>query len=359
MLSEITVAFRDRLGDFRLDASFRVPAQGVTALVGPSGCGKTTVLRCIAGLHRAADGLCRIGQEDWQREALFRPAHRRPVGYVFQEASLFAHLCVRRNLLFGAPPAITAGMIGFDEVIALLGLDALLGRRPRHLSGGERQRVAIGRALLSQPRLLLMDEPLSALDAATKGEILPYLERLQSTLRLPMIYVSHDMAEVERLADTLVLMAAGRVVASGPIAGLQSDPTLPLMRAERAAVSFDAVMIGYDETYRLGLLAVGGARFLVPMADTGRGTRHRLRIEASDVSLARDQPPLSTITNIVPAQIRAAMPTGPHDITVVLDIGDGAQMLARITRRSWDLLGLAAGHSVYAQIKAVSLAAKG
>ena len=357
-MSQLRVAFRGQIGGFRLDAAFTVPASGVTALFGPSGCGKTTVLRCIAGLHSLPDGVCQLGDEVWQSGRMFRPAHLRRIGYVFQEASLFAHLSVRRNLLYGMPKHHDGPMIGFDEVAGLLGITALIDRSPRHLSGGERQRVAIGRALLSQPRLLLMDEPLAALDVATKAEILPYLERLQSALSLPMVYVSHDMTEVERLADHLVLMSAGGVVAAGPIAELQSDPTQPIAQSDRAAVSLDAVVVSYDFVYEMAILQAGAVTFLTPMPAAQIGTRHRLRIQASDVSLAHEPPGSSTISNIVPARILTAVRTGGRDVTAVLGLGplgDGARVLARVTRRSWDLLGFGEGMNVYAQIKAVAL----
>ncbi len=223
----IDAAFRGRLGNFTLDAELSLPASGVTAIFGPSGCGKTTVARCIAGLQRMADGFCMVDGEVWQDRDSFRPVHQRPIGYVFQEASLFPHLSVRGNLLFGVPTAAGA-QIAFDEVVELLGLAALLGRSPHRLSGGERQRVAIGRALLSQPKLLLMDEPLAALDRTTKNEILPFLERLHDRLSLPVLYISHDMAEIERFADHLVLMDHGRVINAGPLHALQGNPTLPL-----------------------------------------------------------------------------------------------------------------------------------
>ncbi|MBW7962538.1 molybdenum ABC transporter ATP-binding protein [Bradyrhizobium sp. BR 10261] len=216
----INAAFRGSLGRFSLDVALSVPASGVTAIFGPSGCGKTTVARCIAGLQRMTDGFCAVDGEVWQDHHGFRQVHRRPIGYVFQEASLFPHLSVRGNLLFGAPKIMKAE-VAFDEVIELLGLAALLDRAPHRLSGGERQRVAIGRALLSQPKLLLMDEPLAALDRATKSEILPFLERLHERLSLPVFYISHDMAEIERFADHLVLMEHGRVVSTGP---LQASP---------------------------------------------------------------------------------------------------------------------------------------
>jgi ABC-type nitrate/sulfonate/bicarbonate transport system ATPase subunit len=194
---QIQAAFRGRLGGFPLDASFAAPATGVTAIIGPSGSGKTTVARCLAGLHHLPGSFCAIDGDIWQDETTFRKTHQRPIGYVFQEASLFSHLSVKRNLLYGASRGAECGTqrIGLDEVIELLGLARLLERSPQNLSGGERQRVAIGRALLSQPKLLLMDEPLSALDRRTKNEILPFLERLHARLSLPMIYISHDVGD--------------------------------------------------------------------------------------------------------------------------------------------------------------------
>jgi molybdate transport system ATP-binding protein len=356
----IEAAFRGRVGAFALDAAFAAPARGVTAVFGPSGCGKTTLLRCIAGLQRVADGRCLVQGEVWQGARMFAPPHRRAIGYVFQEASLFAHLSVRGNLMFGAPRGGSSPQrIGFDEVVDLFGLAPLLERAPSKLSGGERQRVALGRALLSQPKLLLMDEPLSALDAAAKSEILPFLERLHDRLSLPAIYVSHDMAEVERLADFLVLMEQGRVIAAGALADLQSDPALPLAVARDAAVSLDGTVEAVDPHYGLLVLAVRGGKFFVP-APAGRiGDRRRLRVVAGDVSLAVAPPGPSSILNILQARILSAQPIGPNEFLAVLGLGaDGAgdRLLARITRRSWEKLGLAEGMDVHAQVKGVALA---
>jgi molybdate transport system ATP-binding protein len=358
----IRATFRGMLGRFSLDASFSVPATGVTALFGPSGCGKTTVLRCMAGLQHLPDGYCAIDGDVWQDQTLFRRPHERPVGYVFQEASLFPHLSVRRNLLYGAPhgmPALHPGGIAFDEVIELLGLKTLLDRSPQNLSGGERQRVAIGRALLSQPKLLLMDEPLSALDRLTKDEILPFLDRLHEQLSLPVIYISHDMTEVERLADHLVLMDSGRVVASGSLTVLQSDPALPLVKGRDAAVSLAATVESYDTGYGLMTLTVNGGRFILPAPPGQAGERRRVRIVAGDVSLALDPPSSSTILNSLPALILSKTAAGDHELVAVLALGadgKGARILARITRRSWDRLGLTEGRAVHAQIKSVALA---
>lgn len=349
------IAFHGELGAFSLDAAFNVPATGVTAIFGPSGCGKTTVARCIAGLQ-CLQGACTIDGDVWQDHAHFRPPHQRPIGYVFQEASLFPHLTVRRNLLYGSPRAAAAA-ITFDEVVDLLGVTWLLDRSPHHLSGGERQRVAIGRALLSQPKLLLMDEPLAALDRTTKSEILPFLERLHDRLSLPVIYISHDMTEIERFADHLVMMERGAVMGAGPLHVMQSDPALPLVAAREAAVSLDGIAEAYDSKYGLLELHVDGGRLVVPAPHALPGTRQRLRIAASDVSLART-PHASSILNILPGRIVAQSPLGAGEITTVLALGadgSGVQILARITRRSWDTLDLQLGMDVFAQIKGVSL----
>jgi len=358
----IEVAFRGTLGTFALDAKFRAPPSGVTALFGPSGCGKTTVLRCMAGLQRLPDGYCAVGDECWQDQTSFRPTYERPIGYVFQEASLFPHLSVRHNLLYGAPRrADTAeeNHIKFDEVIDLLGLDGLLERAPRHLSGGERQRVAIGRALLSQPKLLLMDEPLSALDRLTKNEILPFIERLHESLSLPIFYVSHDISELERLADFLVLMRAGTVLAAGPLRELQSDPALPLATMHDAAVSLDATVEAYDATYGLVTLAVDGSKLLVPAASAMPGEHRRIRIAAGDVSLALAPPAHSSILNVAPARILSLSNVDGHEVLLVLSLGlnrEGARLLSRITRKSAEQLDLKANKSVFAQVKSVALA---
>ncbi len=358
----LRAAFRGRLGSFELDVDFTVPAQGITALFGPSGCGKTSTLRCIAGLQKL-EGTCRVGDQVWQDERTFLPTWRRPVGYVFQEASLFAHMTVRKNLLYPLRVAGRGGerpAVAFDEAVELLGLSALLDRAPGRLSGGERQRVAIGRALLSRPRLVLMDEPLSALDQETREEIMPFLERLHQSLSLPIVIVTHEISTVERLADHLVLVEAGRIRASGSLHDIQSDPALPLALARDAAVTFEATVTGQEEAYGLARLQVAGGEFLVP-APPGRapGTRLRLRVAAGDVSLARTPPHDTTILNILPARILAMPPSGEHEIIVVLGLGSdgsGERMLARVTQLSSARLGLSEGMLVHAQVKSVALA---
>jgi len=362
----IEAAFAGRFGSFQLDVAFRAPIRGVTALFGPSGCGKTTILRGIAGLHHLA-GRLSVGDEDWQDDAggAFRPPHQRPVGYVFQEPSLFRHLSVRGNLQFGARRARRNGTpekLAFADVVELLGIAPLLARSPGTLSGGERQRVAVGRALLSQPRLLLMDEPLAALDRQSREEILPYFERLHAELAIPMLYVSHDLAETERLADTIVLLSRGRVLAAGALSALQSDPDLPLLRAPDAGVTVDGRVIGHDHDYALTRYAVPGGELVLPGLQGAGGERRRLRIGATDVSFTRARADETTILNCLPARVVAV--TGHNGdaarVNVVAGLGGdgtGARIVGRITRRSRDALALEAGVPVYAQIKSVAVAA--
>ena len=247
-MSGVEARFEGRRGGFRLEAAFSAPARGVTALYGPSGSGKTTLLRCIAGLERM-EGRLEVKGQVWQDGRRFLPTHRRPIGYVFQEPSLLPHLSVKGNLLYALRRSGGAARVGLEEVVGLLGLEPLLERRPARLSGGERQRVAIGRALLTQPELLLMDEPLAGLHADAKAEILPYLERLHAALDMPVIYVSHDAAEIARLADHLLTIREGRIVASAPMRGAAADPL-------EAAARDQVARMAPDELRRLALAAV-------------------------------------------------------------------------------------------------------
>ena len=355
----IAAAFHGCLGGFDLDARFTVPGSGVTALFGPSGCGKTSVLRAVAGLTRLPGSHLTVNGAVWQDGGRFVPPHRRAVGYVFQEASLFPHLSVAGNLRFGLRRARGEARIGLEEVIDLLGIEPLFHRPTTMLSGGERQRIAIGRALLAQPQLLLMDEPLSALDRFSKEEILPYLERLHAALSIPMLYVSHDIAEVERLADTLVLMEQGRVRAAGPIADLLANPALPLIRMPNPAAVLDGRVVATDPVYGLSQVEVPGGRLMVPGNLGTPGTRCRLRIPASDVSLGRGMPEDTTILNALPARIEGAEEGVGHQMTVRLSLGaqgGGAAVLAGISRLSWDRLHLKPGETVVARLKAVALA---
>ncbi|MCB1773618.1 MAG: molybdenum ABC transporter ATP-binding protein [Gammaproteobacteria bacterium] len=352
----IEVTFRlTRPGGFCLDVAFDSPGRGVTALFGPSGCGKTTVLRCVAGLQRAS-GLCRINDQTWQDDTRWLPSHHRPIGYVFQEASLFPHLNVLRNLRYGYRRiAAAARRITLDDVVDLLGIGSLLNRPVQRLSGGERQRIAIARALLTSPRLLLMDEPLSALDRQAKDAILPYLERLHNELDMPVLYVSHDPDEVARLADRMVLLEAGRVRASGPTDGVMTSLKLPLSGFDNASAIIDGTVSAHDDTYDLTTINCGGHRFLVPRADLPAGRRVRVQIHARDVSLAMNVHQDSSISNIVPAVVIDTRDENRAQMLVQLRLQDGQKLLARITRRSGVALGVREGVLLYAQVKGVAL----
>jgi molybdate transport system ATP-binding protein len=357
----IDACFKGRLGEFQLDMEFSIPAQGITALFGPSGCGKTSVLRCIAGLNHLPGGQLSIHGDVWQAQNAFLPTHKRPVGYVFQEANLFNHLSVRDNLLFGYKRSRNRNNAPkLDEIIKLLGLEKLLSRSPLNLSGGERQRVAIGRALMSSPEILLMDEPLAALDRFSKNEILPYLERLHDHLAIPVLYVSHDIAEVERLADQMILLDSGQIRAIGPLENLLSNPELPLARLPDAAMVMEARVIDFDEEYGLTTMAVLGGELITVGKVGPLHSRHRLRISASDVGLCRTRAPQgSSILNGPVARITGVLQNQPHQMTVFLNLGmdgQGAGLIARITRKSWDSLELQQGDTVHALIKGVALA---
>lgn len=362
MVENICVSFRDSLGSLSLDLSFETPLTGVTALFGPSGSGKTTLLRCIAGLHRAPFGRCIIGADIWQSETYFKPVYERPIGFVFQEASLFPHLSVKNNLLFGVGEARKDRVRQFTEVVQLLGVENLLDRMPGKLSGGERQRVAIGRALLSDPGLLLMDEPLSALDAASREEIMPYLERLQASLDIPVLYVSHDMNEIDRFADHLVLIDKGRVVANGPLARVQSDPTFMLASLPHAAVSLYAEVVAYDFDFKIARFEVSGGYLNAPSQRLAVGDKRRLKVYAGDVSLSRERATDSSIDNQIPVRIVAMREVEPAQVIVFMTLGHdsaGERLLARITKKSWVTLGLDIGQSLFAQVKAVALIRRG
>ncbi|MDX1499848.1 MAG: molybdenum ABC transporter ATP-binding protein [Woeseiaceae bacterium] len=341
---------------FGLDVDLALPLRGVAGLFGPSGAGKTTLLRLVAGLERPDAGRLVVAGETWDDPAagVRLPPELRGVGYVFQEPRLFGHLDVRANLRYGAsrrrgrrPEA------DFDGIVQLLGLEDLLERSPARLSGGEAQRVAIGRALLSAPRLLLMDEPLASLDAARKDEILPFLDRLHADVATPAIYVSHSIEEVCRLCDQLVVLDDGRVVADGDLQEVLLGLDSPELGAEAGAVVVGEVA-RYDADYELTHVTFGGGELRVPGRHGEPGRSIRLRIRASDVSLGLDLPAQTTILNVLPARIEAIDGASGPSRLVRLAVGD-ARLLARITRRSIEELGLAVGQAVHAQVKAVAV----
>ena len=344
---------------FELHADLQVPAHGVIALFGPSGSGKTTLLRCIAGLERASNGMLQVKDEVWQDGANFLPTHQRPLGYVFQEASLFPHLSVRHNLEYGLK-RIPSGQrkVQLEQVVEWLGLSKLIERNsPAGLSGGERQRVAIARALLTSPRLLLMDEPLSALDAASKREILPYLERLHSELDIPVLYVSHALDEVARLADHLVLMEQGRLIASGALNEILARLDLPTAHLDNAGSVIEASVATHDDKYHLTRLDFSGGSLWVSKVERAIGSRVRARVLARDVSIATTMPQGSSISNILEARIIEIQDEGPDRVNLRLAAGGGQILLSRITRRSRDQLGLTVGMKIFAQVKSVALIA--
>lgn len=341
---------------FSLDVDLRVPATGVTALYGPSGSGKTSLLRCVAGLERAAGGFLALGAEIWQDQTRFVPTHQRALGYVFQDAALFPHLSVQENLEFGLR-RIAAGdrRVSLDEAVDLLGIRPLLSRRPGRLSGGERQRVAIARALAVSPRLLLLDEPLAALDLARKREILPYLQQLHATLQIPVLYVTHSPDEVARLADHLVVLEQGRVLASGPVAAVMSRLDLPGSQEDDAGVVLEATVAGRDADWHLLRAEVPGGSLWVQDNGVAIGQRLRLRVLARDVSLALSRADDVSFLNLLPATVRAIGAGGhPAARLAQIDIG-GTLLLARLTARSVHALDLQPGTQVWAQLKSVAV----
>jgi len=357
-MSEIKAQFKAQLGEFNLDVDLMLPGRGVIALFGHSGSGKTTVLRSIAGLEHF-DGSLEVNGEIWQDKQTFLPVHRRPIGYVFQEASLFPHLSVKQNLAFGLKRIPTAErQLEMGQVVEWLGIAHLLSRKPQRLSGGERQRVAIARALLTSPRMLLMDEPLSALDTNSKADILPYLERLHDELSIPVIYVSHSPDEVARLADHLVLMEKGRVTASGPIAELMTRLDLSIAREQEAESIIETVVEAHQPEYYLSQLSFPGGTLNTRMLSAPLGSPQRVRIHAKDVSLSLNAHHDSSILNILPATILEFAPMTEWQVLVRVGLGLDADipLLARITRRSAAQLELKAGKKVYAQVKSVVLA---
>lgn len=361
MNGSITARIRLARDDFTLDVDLQLPGRGITALFGHSGSGKTSCLRCLAGLERAASAYIEVNGEVWQdsSRSFFLPPHLRPLGYVFQEASLFAHLSVRGNLEFGWRRIAPAERkVSVEQASRLLGIGHLLERTPATLSGGEAQRVGIARALLSSPRLLLMDEPLAALDGPRKREILPYLERLHDELDIPVVYVSHAQDEVARLADHLVLLEQGRATASGPIGETLARLDLSLAQGEDAGVVIEGQVVGHDPRYDLlDLRLPGSAAPLLRIAHPAHspGSTLRVKVQARDVSLTLDADSTSSILNRLAVrvlQIQAA--ENPAHVLVSLD-ANGTALLARITRYSADQLDVHPGQALIAQIKSVAL----
>lgn len=353
----LTVDVERPLGAFTLQARFATSA-GVTALFGRSGAGKTSIVNAVAGLLLPARGRIALGDEPLfdSSAGINLPRHRRRIGYVFQEPRLFPHLSVRQNLLYGrwfTPRGSLRGSL--DEVVHLLGIAPLLQRRPAALSGGEKQRVAIGRALLASPRLLLMDEPLASLDHQRKDEILPYLDRLRVESGVPILYVSHALDEVARLADTLVLLSEGKVAAVGPVGEVMARVDLgPLAGRAEAGSVLEATVVGQHEAYQLTELAVLGQPLLVPRVDAAAGTAVRLRVRARDVAVATRVPEDLSIRNHLFGRIASVRPEPGPFAEIAIDLG-GPLLRARLTRHAVDELGLHPGQPVVALIKAAAV----
>jgi molybdate transport system ATP-binding protein len=352
----IRARFKLAFARFALDVDLELPGRGVTALFGHSGSGKTTLLRCIAGLERVAGGELSVNGAVWQSGNVFMPTHRRPLGYVFQEASLFSHLSVRRNLEYGmkrVPSALRRE--GLEASIELLGIAPLLERATDTLSGGERQRAAIARALAVSPELLLLDEPLASLDLARKQEILPYLERLHDDLDIPVLYVSHAPDEVARLADHVVLLDNGRVVAQGGLQATLSRLDLADAFAEDMGTVIEATIVEHDDSDHLTRIDFPGGSVHVSRCAEAPGTRIRFRIQARDVSLATQRPEHTSILNLFQARVvELADATLPGQVLVKLDVG-GTPFIARISGRSRKELRVEPGSSVWAQVKSVAV----
>lgn len=353
----LDIRFRQDFPGFTLDVDLQLPGRGVTALFGPSGCGKSTLLRCIAGLNATPSGRCVVNGEVWQDGPHSLPTHQRRLGYVFQEPQLFAHLSVSANLQYGRQrTAQEQQRVAWERAVELLGIGHLLERRTAGLSGGERQRIAIARALLTSPRLLLMDEPLAALDQARKNEFMPYLERLHRELDVPVVYVSHAPDEVARLADHIVVMEGGRSLASGPLAETLARVDLPIRLGEDAGVVLEGLVVERDVQWSLARVAFPGGCLWVRDGGQEKGATVRIRILARDVSLALSPATDTSLLNSLPVVVDQLADDGHPALALCrLQVGTSSSLLARLTRRSAAALGLAPRQAVWAQIKAVAL----
>lgn len=355
-------ALRIRLGlvrdDFRLRVDLSLPGSGISVLFGPSGSGKTTILRCVAGLEPAARGLVSIGGETWldDEAGVNLPTWRRELGYVFQEASLFEHLNVRRNLQYGLRRVPRAGgSKALDAAVELLGIGHLLDRAVGTLSGGERQRVAIARALATQPRLLLLDEPLAALDIARRQEILPWLGRMRDELSVPMLYVTHSVDEAARLADHLVLLEGGTVSKAGPVAQVLGAIDSPLIVGEDVGTLVAARIVERDAAWHLVRAQFDQGSFWLADQGLPLGQPVRLRVLARDVGIQLAEPSGTSVQNHLRAQVES-IGDGPHPSQSIVRLRCGSEyLLARVTRRAVQALGLAPGQQVWALVKAVAV----
>lgn len=351
----IKACFRLDWPGFALDVDLDMPGRGITALFGHSGSGKTTLLRCIAGLEKPTYGYLSVNGEIWQDEHQWKPTHQRPLGYVFQEASLFSHLSVLGNLRYGLQRISSSEQVNLAQIIELLGIGHLLARKPERLSGGERQRVGIARALSVNPRILLMDEPLAALDTPRKQEILPYLEQLHDELAIPVLYVSHSPDEVARLADYLVVMEAGKAIAAGPLADILVRVDSPIRLGEEAGTVLAAEIGIVDSHWQLARVDFSGGSLWTRDHGLPVGRRVRVRVLARDVSLANTQPSHSSIQNVLQGRVDA-IGEDEHPGLALVRVMIGSNLLvSRLTKRAACDLGIAVGQTVWVQVKSVAL----
>ncbi len=343
--------------EYQLTFDLTLPGSGVTAFFGESGVGKSTLLRAIAGLERPTDGVIRIKNDVWQDDSngVFLPTYRRPLGFVFQDTRLFDHLTVTENLAFGKKRIKEARIqISLDDVVELLGIGHLLDRMPETLSGGERQRVAIARALATEPDILMMDEPLAALDQKRRQEILPYLHRLNTGLQIPILYVSHSLEEVASLSDHLVLLERGYVAASGTTPEMLTRLDLPLAHYDGAAASIAGRIVDIDTEFQLSTFQFEGGHIYLPAGPYPVGQPLRLRVQARDVSLSIEKPGQTSILNVIEAVVAGLSESGNGQVMVELD-AKGTHLLSRITRKSASVLGLEPGKAVFAQVKGIAV----
>ena len=343
-----------QLESFMLDANFSIPDRGITVVFGPSGSGKTTLLRAIAGLEKSDDGFLKIGNSVWQKGEDFLATHKRQIGYVFQDAALFDHLDVKGNLNFVVKRAIGLKEDFIESIHNLLEIKTLLNRKTTQLSGGERQRVAIARALLTNPKILLLDEPLSALDLKRKNEILPYLDSIHNDLEIPILYVTHSQDEMSRLADHLLLIEDGNIVGSGPVNDMLTRFDMPLSHGGDAVSIIEAEVLKRDSEFNLMHLDFLGGQFIVPDNSFPVQTKVRIRVVARDVSLTKSKQVDTSILNIFPAMVQEIVNEGEAQVMVRLQIKDTI-LLACITRKSSYKLRLEKGSEVFVQVKSVAI----